>query len=109
MSDTYQAIYDGVRSRVNSCDTREAIRDAISPHFDVAHDILLSLRQEFDHSAYDMRQPHVLMRPTLTRDGDQWCALYGDDLYNGVAGFGDTPAKAMINFDIAWLNEKPSK
>ena len=28
-------------------------------------------------------------------DGDQWCALYGENLQEGVAGFGRTPAEAM--------------
>jgi hypothetical protein len=27
-------------------------------------------------------------------------------LQEGVAGFGDTPAKAATAFDLAWLNEK---
>ena len=32
---------------------------------------------------------------TMTRDGDQWCALVGDDLQTGVAGFGDTQGDAL--------------
>ena len=35
-------------------------------------------------------------------DGDQWCALYGENLQEGVAGFGRTPAEAMADFDQAW-------
>jgi hypothetical protein len=31
----------------------------------------------------------------LFRDGDQWCGLSGDDLQDGVAGFGGTPAEAL--------------
>ena len=46
--------------------------------------------------------PHVLYKPTLQPDGDKWCALFGDDLMVGVAGFGDTPAEAMREFDKAW-------
>jgi len=41
----------------------------------------------------------VLMRPKLYIDGDQWCALYGDNIQDGVAGFGTSPAKALENFD----------
>ena len=53
-----------------------------------------------------MRQaPSVLYRPTLTADGDKWCALYGADLASGVAGFGDTPAEAMHEFDKAWTTQ----
>lgn len=31
------------------------------------------------------------------RDGNQWCALYGEDLQTGIAGFGNTPFLAMID------------
>jgi hypothetical protein len=31
----------------------------------------------------------------LYPDGNQWCALWGDDIQSGVAGFGDTPALAL--------------
>jgi hypothetical protein len=46
--------------------------------------------------------PHVLYKPTLHPDGTKWCALFGADLATGVAGFGDTPAEAMADFDRAW-------
>ena len=32
---------------------------------------------------------------TLSKDGDQWCALYGEDLQVGVAGFGETKVDAI--------------
>ena len=35
------------------------------------------------------------------KDGNQWCILYGDNLQVGIAGFGDTPIKAMYAFDEA--------
>jgi len=31
----------------------------------------------------------------LTLDGDAWCALLGEDLQEGLAGFGDTPSDAL--------------
>lgn len=46
--------------------------------------------------------PHVLMRPRVFPDGDMWCALYGDNLQEGVAGFGKTPQEACAAFDKAW-------
>ncbi len=49
--------------------------------------------------------PHVRMRPRVFPDGTQWCAIYGDDLMNGVAGFGTTPADACAAFDKAWDTE----
>lgn len=48
------------------------------------------------------RAPHVLMRPRISIDGDKWCALYGDNIQDGVAGFGASPADAMADFDAAW-------
>lgn len=35
-------------------------------------------------------------------DGDKWCALFGENLQDGVAGFGESPYAAMRAFDIAW-------
>ena len=51
--------------------------------------------------------PSTIYKPKLSVDGDQWCALYGEDLQCGVAGFGDTPALAMADFDLNW-NTAPS-
>lgn len=58
-----------------------------------------------------MRQrPHVLMRPRVFPDGNAWCCLYGDNLQEGVAGFGDTPEGACYDFDMAWgQNRLPAK
>lgn len=54
--------------------------------------------------------PHVLMRPAIYPDGNQWCALYGDDLVMGVAGFGDTPEQACADFDRNWREQRlPSR
>lgn len=50
--------------------------------------------------------PHVLIRPDLYPDGDMWCALHGEDLATGVAGFGETPEKAMAAFDEAWRSAR---
>lgn len=58
------------------------------------------------NAAQCQQLPSVLYRPRLMADGDKWCALYGDDLATGVAGFGDTPAGAMYAFDQAWTTER---
>lgn len=49
--------------------------------------------------------PSVLYRPRLMADGTKWCALYGENLQEGVAGFGDTPEEAMYAFDKAWASQ----
>lgn len=46
--------------------------------------------------------PHVLMRPKISIDGNHWCALYGENLQDGVCGFGKSPKEAMESFDMAW-------
>jgi hypothetical protein len=42
------------------------------------------------------------LRPRLSIDGNQWCALFGDNLQDGVAGFGKSPELAYADFDRAW-------
>ena len=55
---------------------------------------------------YIMQRPSVLYRPKISIDGNKWCALYGENLQDGVAGFGDTPELAMIDFDRAWVSSR---
>lgn len=62
---------------------------------------------EEERVAIQKKRPCYLLRPSLKIDGDKWCALYGDNIQDGVAGFGDTPEKAFIDFDIQFLNAKP--
>lgn len=57
-------------------------------------------------TAREQRRPHVLMKPSLGKDGNMWCALYGDNIQEGVCGFGETPAQAMADFDKNWETEK---
>lgn len=53
-------------------------------------------------AAGQFERPSVLFRPKLFIEGDQWCALYGDNLQEGLAGFGESPEKAMRDFDKNW-------
>ena len=62
-----------------------------------------SMVQEYWQSAAcEFTRPAVLFKPKLSRDGNQWCALLGDDLQSGICGFGDSPADAMWDFDREW-------
>lgn len=70
----------------------------------VSHSVLM-VQESWQQAAYEQMRPSVLFKPKLSRDGNQWCALLGDDLQSGVAGFGDSPAEAMLDFDKSW-NEK---
>jgi hypothetical protein len=51
---------------------------------------------------YQRGRTSFLLRPRLFVDGNQWCALYGENVQDGVAGFGDSPADAFLDFDRAW-------
>lgn len=68
------------------------------------------VRNEIDlrhQEMYERMRPSAIFRPGLSIDGNKWCALYGLNLQDGVAGFGDSPADAMSDFDSEW--EKPLK
>ncbi len=61
-------------------------------------------RQQLAEHEERMR-PSYLYRPALSVDGNKWCALYGDNLQDGVAGFGDSPAEAYADFDAQWTRK----
>jgi hypothetical protein len=42
-----------------------------------------------------------VLKPKLVKDGNSWCCLFGDNLQDGIAGFGDTPYTAIL----AWNKE----
>jgi hypothetical protein len=104
--DSYQPIYDAVRSRISGGDVgsavQAALRDANLNHY---ADMASRAAQE---AANEASRPSVLMRPTISRDGNMWCALYGEDLVTGCAGFGPTPAEAMADFDANWADMQAS-
>lgn len=48
-------------------------------------------------------RPHVLMRPCVFPENiTTWCCLYGENIQEGVAGFGDSPRAACDDFDRRW-------
>jgi hypothetical protein len=104
MSDSYQAIYDAVRSRISGGNIGEVVREATRYAFETSHSQAMIVGQ-FAVVASEMQRPAVLFRPSLYADGDQWCALYGDDIQSGVCGFGETPEAAMAAFDKAWHDD----
>ena len=38
---------------------------------------------------------------TPYKDGDKWCVLWGENIQEGICGFGDTPIAAMFDFQGA--------
>jgi hypothetical protein len=91
MSDSYRAIFDAAFQQLDISFAKSLLQEQIAA-------------VGFEHS-----RPSAVFRPALSIDGDQWCALYGDDLQNGVAGFGRSPVEAMTDFDNAWHRKLESR
>ncbi|MEY4760644.1 MAG: hypothetical protein RLZZ200_500 [Pseudomonadota bacterium] len=108
MSDSYQAIYDAVRSRISGGNIADAVAEACRNAFDISHQVAC-ITQELSAAAYSMGEPSAIYRPSLTVDGDHWCALYGSDLQSGVSGFGKSPALAIADFNKNWHAVLPEK
>ena len=47
-----------------------------------------------------------LLNPKFSKDGNQWCYLYGELPNDCIVGFGDTPDKAMRDFVSNFYNQK---
>ncbi len=58
--------------------------------------------QESYAAACELRRPCVQFKPRLFIDASRWCALFGENLQDGVAGFGESPDAAMWDFDRSW-------
>ena len=105
MSDSYQAIYDAVRSRVHGCSVGDAMESVLRECFGDAHHFMASVAQEYEFAAYEQQRPSAVFKPKIYKDGNQWCALLGDDLQGGVCGFGDSPDLAARDFDKHWITK----
>ena len=68
-----------------------AIERVARDAFDISY-VKQLMQQEVAAVGYEWQRPSVVFRPTLSIDGTMWCALLGEDLMAGVAGFGETPA-----------------
>lgn len=85
----------------------KAAHDVLSLELSNLSNQVNNVSQEFQITAFEHRRPCVLFKPSIYIDGEKWCALYGTNIQDGIAGFGDTPEKAMIDFDLNFLNQKP--
>lgn len=100
MSDSHQAIYDAVRSRISGGDIGSAVESVIRD-LNLGHYAQMA-QASFQEVMYEYERPAVIYRPAISRDGDQWCALYGENQIDGCAGFGDSIRAAMLDFDKNW-------
>lgn len=105
--DNYQAIYDAVRSRLGNADVGEAIREAIRvqnwTHY------VEQAAYAWQLAAAQQERPSVVFKPRIFMDGSAFCALLGDNIQEGVAAFGDSPAEAAASFDAAWYKKEKQR
>lgn len=107
MMDSYQAIYDAVRSKISNGDVGSAVSEVARHAFDISWGVEI-VKQEYISAAQEQQRPCVLFKPDIFPDGTMWCALLGQDLMTGICGFGETPAAACAEFDAAfWKSRTP--
>lgn len=44
---------------------------------------------------YQLGLRNIIYQVSIAKEGDLWCALLGQDLQNGVSGFGETVQQAL--------------
>lgn len=69
----------------------------------MCHDSLMVAEVQ-KQAASELMRPSYLYKPRLFIDGNQWCALFGENVQDGVAGFGNSPNEAMYDFDKEWYS-----
>jgi len=47
------------------------------------------------------------LNPKIFIDGNKWCVLYGENVQDGICGFGHTPRKAIYDFNKAFNESLP--
>jgi len=45
----------------------------------------------------------------ITKDGDEYCCLYGDNIQEGICGFGKNPYLAALDFRKEFLARKEAR
>ena len=67
-------------------------------------------RRQRETDKYELEtSPAVIYKPKIYIDGNQWCALYGENIQDGVCGFGDSPEKAFEDFNVNWKSKLPNQ
>ena len=92
-----QEVYNAVIQSFRGFNAQQLISE-ISSRMDISFAVD-HIRRSIEEA---VTAPSTLFRPKIYMDGNQWCALYGENLQDGVAGFGKSPADAMANFDANW-------
>ena len=59
-------------------------------------EVMASVINEAQYKLFSM------LNPKLYKDGNQWCVLYGENIQDGICGFGETPFKAILEWNQNW-------
>lgn len=63
-------------------------------HNDLQHqEIMNSLVEQSEHTLF------ATIKPKLYKDGNMWCCLLGENLMEGVCGFGESPYQSHTNHE----------
>lgn len=80
----------------------------INPNEDIQlYQTVLDTALMQNEAAHKANSPSYILRPRLFVNGNKWCALLGENLQDGVVGFGDSPELAFVDFDRAWCEKLP--
>jgi len=62
-------------------------------------------KQKMQNHSYNCERtaPHVIHSAKVYKDGDKYCCLLGDNVQEGICGFGNTPKEACAEFDRVWI------
>ncbi len=66
----------------------------------LAHQAYVRILQDRLSNAFEQCKPRIFP------DGNQWCCLYGESIQEGVSGFGETPVKAVSDWENNFYNQK---
>ncbi len=82
---------------MNEQDYWSAKSDLNRNHSDLLHQSRLNVCIQ----AEEMNLVSIL-KPKIFIDGDSWCVLYGENIQDGICGFGNTPTLAIYDFNKSW-------
>lgn len=99
--DNYQAVYDAVRSKISGCDIGNSV-ETVMRDMNLTHYFMVGVQEV----VAEYTRPFVVLRPSMSLDGNMYCFLYGPNIQEGIAGFGSTAASASHDFDKNWFKQE---
>lgn len=97
MSEVWDATYQAVRSKIHNGDIGSAVEQVF--HSVGLSTVLSNIYNLANETFAEYQRPSIMLKPTISNDGNKYCALYGDNLVDGVAGFGESIHEAFLDFD----------